>query len=286
MVLKNIRVFVYSFNVPNNYYQPSILKNIFSTANITSNIESYGDDALLLIIDEEADGFLYGRFLVLRKDIPSILNKQTTEEREITLSSDENIKEESHFLINLQDKFLFGEYNYHSIRHFSHPLIYYLKKRISGSPIDIKPSPNPETLALLKRDRELKSFEFSINQERLSHQEQTGIPLLGSLIGLSSNNENSIKIIVSRGRKKENKLDSDTIIEKLENLKNTRGEDLYSLKVETEKSKYDLLNGNLISFELGVNQINKRTNKVDFYRKIKPLYNQEISSIKELLRSP
>ena len=285
MVSKKIKVFVYSFKVPGNYYQTLILKNLFNKTNIRTNIENYGEDALLLIIDDETDGFLYGRFLVLRKDVPSILNKQTSQERDITLSQNENIKEESHFIINLQDKFLFGEYNYHSVRHFSYPLMYYLKKKLSGSPIDIRPNPNPETFALLKKDKNLKSFEFSIGQERLSHKEQSGIPLLGSLVGLSSNNENSIKVVITRGRKKENEMDSDTILEKLETLKDSRKKDLHSLKVETEKSKYDLLNGNLIHFELSVVQRNKRTSRVDFYRKIKPLYDQKISIIKKLLRT-
>jgi len=284
MPTKKIKVFVYTFDVPPGYYPRGILKRQFSVNNIGNNIESYGEDALLLIIDNELDRFLYGRFLVLRKDVPSILNKQTKQEREITLSNDENIKEESHFIINLDDKFLFGEYNYHSIRHFSHPLMYYLKKKLSGSPIDIRPNPNPKTFNLLRRDKKFKSFEFSIGQERLSHREQSGIPLLGSLIGLSSNNENSIKIIITRGRKRENEMDSETILEKLEGLKNSKGEDLYTLKVETEKSKYDLLNGNLIHFELSVNQRNKRTNRADFYRKIKPLYDRNINNLKRLLR--
>lgn len=284
MVMKEVSIFIYGFKVPNNYYNHDVLKKQFSKSNIIKNIVSYGDDSILLIIDDGDNDFLFGRCLILRKDVPSILNKQTQTERDITLSKNENVKEESHFLISLTDKLLFGEYNYHAVRHFSFPLMFYFKKTLIGTPIDIRPNPNPETMKLLKKDKKVKEFEFSIGQERLSNKEQTGIPLIGSLLGLSTNNESCVKIIVTSGRKKENELDSDKIIEKLEGLKDSKSDDLYSLKVKTEESKYDLLNGNLISFKMNVNQRNKRTNRSDFYRKIKPLYNQKISAIKSLLR--
>ena len=284
MAKKEIKVFIYGFNVPNNYYSNDLIKKQFSKSNIIKNIVSYGDDALLLIIDSGDEDFLFGRCLILRKDVPSILNTQTQQERDMTLSKNENVKEESHFLISLKDKLLFGEYNYHSVRHFSYPLMYYFKKTLMGSPIDIRPNPNPKTMKLLKQNKNIKDFEFSIGQERLSHKEQSGIPLIGSLLGLSTNNESCIKIKVTSGRKKENELDSDKIIQKLENLKDSKSDDLYSLKVQTEQGKYDLLNGNLIHFNLQITQLNKRTNRADFYRKIKLLYNQKISIIKNLLR--
>lgn len=283
MVTKDISVFVYGFKIPSEFYNEGILKSQFSKSNILNNIVGYGNDFLLLIIDFADANLALGRLLILRQDVPSILNKKTRREREITLTQDENIKEESHFLIHLKDKLLFGEYNYHAVRHFSHPLMFYLKNKLGGK-IDIRPLPNPETLSLLKQDKEIKELEFSIGQERLSHKEQAGVPLLGSLIGLSSNDESCIKISISRGRKKENELDSDKIIEKLEQLKNSRGNDLYSLKVETEKSKYDLLNDNLIFLKMTVNQVNKRTSRADFYRKIKPLYRENISKLKALFR--
>jgi hypothetical protein len=284
MATKKIKIFVYGFRVPNSYYNEDVLKKKFGKVNLLKNIVPYGEDSLLFIVDEGDDDFLFGRCLVLRKDVPSILNKQTQGEREITLSNDENVKEESHFLICLKDKLLFGEYNYHAVRHFSYPLMYYFKKTLTGTPIDVRPNPNPETMNLLKTDNKIKEFEFSIGQERLSHKEQKGIPLIGSLLGLSTNDESCIKIIVTSGRKKENELDSDKIIEKLEILKTSKSEDLCSLKARTEESKYDLLNGNLINFKLSVEQRNKRTSRADFYRKIKPLYNQKIQIVRGLLR--
>lgn len=285
MPIKEVKVFVYGFNLPQTYHNKGILMKQFNKSNILNNIASYGDDSLLLIIDKEDNDSLFGRFLILRKDIPSILNKQTQEERELTLSKDENIKEESHFLINLKEKLLLGEYNHYSIRHFPHPIMYYFKNMLIGQPIDIRPYPNPNTLNLLKKDsRKIKSFEFSVGQESLTSKEQRGIPLIGALRGLSSNNESCIKIIITSGRKRANELDSENIIERLENLKHSKSDDLNSLKVETEKSKYDLLNGNLIHFIIPINQINNRTSKTDFYDKIKSLYNQEISNIKSLIR--
>src|SRR3989344_5224034 len=141
MEIKEIKVFVYGFKIPNNYYVKGALKNQFSKSNILKNIVVYGEDSLLLIIDEEDETkdatFLLGRFLILRKDVPSILNSQTQDEREITLDNNESIKEESHFLISLKEKLLFGEYNYHSVRHFSYPLIFYFKKLLLGNQIDI-----------------------------------------------------------------------------------------------------------------------------------------------------
>ena len=186
--------------------------------------------------------------------------------------------------MNLDREILFGEYNFHSVRHFSHPLMIYLKNKLGTTDIDIRPPPNPQTLALMKRARKIKEFEVSISQEKLSHKEQTtGGFLIGNLIGLSTKNESTIKIIVSGGQKKGNELKREEVHRRIEGLLE-RKEDLKSLTVVAENSKYDLLHGNLLSYPLRVNKVNNRISTTHFFRECENLYNQKINSILRMIR--
>ena len=260
------------------------LKRKFNRAKMIQNSLKYRNDALLLIIEKIDQGFLFGRFLILRKDVPNILNGKTKQERDIILKKDEYVKEDSNFIWNFKDKYLFGEYNYHALRHFSFPMTYYLNKVFGSKEWDIKPIPNPKTFEKLKKDKKLKSFEFSVPQERLSHKEQKGIPIIKGLLGLSNNNENTFKITISRGRKKENQFNSKKIIDLMENLLQ-RKDDFFSLQVISENAKYDLLHGNLIYYQIKVNKIKGRTSMNDFFIQCKKLYDKEISILKNLLSS-
>jgi len=245
MTTKNIRVFPYTFKFPETYQDINTIKRIFDRSKTSQNVVEYRNDWLLLIIDSQNNTSLFGRFLKLRGDIPSIINKITQEERDIELDSDENIKEESHFMINFQDRLLFGEYNYHAIRHFSFPLMFYLNKIFNSSDVDIRPITDPDTFNNMLTDRRLKEMEISIAQESLTSSERRGIPLFGALNDLASDNETFVKIHISKGKKRDSELNKEKVVEKAKNILERSG-DLFSFRVIGENSKYDLLNNSLI----------------------------------------
>jgi hypothetical protein len=202
MPLRKIRVFLYKATISQADSNPRNLKNKFSKSRISGNIIPYGDDSLLLIIENIQNNLIFGRFLKLRNDAPGVINKRRYSERDIILGTDESIKEDSHFLWNLQDKLIFGEYNYHAIRHFSLPLMHYLGELLNSENIDIRPVQDPKTLMKLGREEEITKIIISLAQESLSHQEKTkGVPLLGALRGLSTNDESVVTITISKGKK-------------------------------------------------------------------------------------
>ena len=240
MPTKELNVFVYTSKIPQGNSTAQYLKTRFNKSQIIQNIIPYGNDSLLLIVDKISNNLTFARFLKLRDDAPGIINKMTRRERNMRLKTGDLIKEESHFLWNPVEGLIFGEYNYHAIRHFSFPLTDYLKQILSSNDIEIRPVADPTTFNRMKNDTELREIIVSIGQESLTNREQSkGASILGSLRGTSNNDESVIKISISKGKKKGNKLNKDKIIEISENLLSRKG-DLYTLKVIGEESKYDL----------------------------------------------
>lgn len=113
---------------------------------------------MLIIIDGYEGNLLFGRFLILRNDVPGVLNRRTRSEREIQLLSGENIKEESRFVWGVADKVILGEYNHHAIRHFAHPMMFYLDKIFNVEDSDVRPIRDSETFSLMRSEREMKKF--------------------------------------------------------------------------------------------------------------------------------
>lgn len=285
--MKNIKIFPYQFSFSNDFPEIDKFKEQFLKDNMENNYEDYGDCQLLLIIENKDNPIIYGRLLKLRSDAPSILNKMSKKEKEIELNEGDLIKEESHFLLDIKNNLLIGEYNYNCVRHFSTPLKYYLKRKLGIKKVYMQPIPNPETFYLMKKGKSIKELEIGVSQIRLSNEEQSfGKTLFGGIKGISTNDECNIKLIISSGKNKNNELKKDELIKRLEEL-HTNRDDFRSLKISTEDGKYDILNGNWIHFQLSVRlSKNNKVNSEDFYKKCLSLYNDELDNIKRIIKSP
>ncbi len=286
--MRDIAVYIYQvLRLPEQWNNITGLFNRFNLeSDIQQNIVNYGDDSLLLIIDSNSNGLLNCRLLKLRRSlIPNILNSRTKLERDILLRDNDFIKEESHFIWNVIDALIFGQYNYNAIRHFSLPLMHYLSTVLDDDDVDIRPARDEDTFRRMREDnRPFKKIEYSVSQESLTTTEtERGIPIIRSLLGLKDDNNAIIKITISAGRGRGKVLNNQQISRVSETLIG-RSEDLYSLKVYSDNSKYDLLNENLLRYAIRVNEVGGRIESSDFYSKARLLNQIHIINLRRRFR--
>ena len=282
---KDIKIFPYKCDL--NLSEKSIkeFSEIFKIENSESNVIEYiSDTYLVLVIDDIYDGFMFGRFFKLRDDSPTIFNRKEGKEKDIELLSEENIKEESHFIWNIQDCIIFAEFNFNAIRMFSSPLSYYLNEKFNVNDCKIKPIEDKNTFNNLKKEEEIYSLILRTAQESSKTlQEKYDLPDWKILSEIGEDNETIFEVIVKRSRKKDSKLDKDKVISIVGNLIENKAP-IESVKVETQDLVYDLIKNNLLFYYIKIKKDGRKLNNDDFNFKVLSLYKKHISTIKNNLK--
>jgi hypothetical protein len=259
------------------------LKEIFKHTNLNDNIIAFVEDnPLLLIIDKAENDFIFGRFMLLTKDA---LDKLNTKERKfipIDIAIDEFVVHTSHFIWNVKDNIIFGEFNFHGIRHFINPFKNYLDKKFSCNTTIMEMIEDLDTLSRFKKDKNgYTKFTVRTAQKNLSKIESDQKSFLNSMFKISPEENANITITIGRDRRNAF-FNSDEVIKFAENLK--KKEPLRRLEVETANAVYDLLNNNMFRYKLSVEKTSKnRINKDDFYNQLKGLYADKIGEIKSMI---
>lgn len=281
----DVKIFPYKcdLNLPENKVDD--FTELFKIENSESNVVEYiSDTYLVLVIDEVYDGFMFGRFFKLRDDSPTIFNRKEGKEREIDLLSEENIKEESHFIWNIKDCIIFAEYNFSAIRMFSSPLSYYLNERFKVDNCKIEPIEDKNTFNNLKKEEEIYSLILRTAQESSKTlQEKYNLPDWKILADIGEDNETIFEVIVKRSRKKESRLNKEKVITIVGNLIENKAP-IESIKVETQDLVYDLIKNNLLFYYIKIKKDGRKLDNEDFNFKVLSLYKKHIPTIKGNLK--
>ncbi len=282
---REVTVYPYTYEFDGLQNNVKEIMEKFSIDNVSKNIREYTQDTfLVLVADDESNDFIFGRFLKLKNDTPIILNRQDGSQKRIELLDDENIAEQSHFILNIKDKIIFGEYNFEAVRHFSKPMVYYLNKIFDVKDNKVIPIPDVDTFSKLQGEEEINLFRLRVSQQNMNFLEQKfSLPSWKVLMDLASDNETSFEIIVKKSRKRDSFLNKDKTIEFSNNLKK-ENTPLEVLKIETEDIVYDLINNNLVSFRVNVKNDGRKIDTENFYFQIRKLYDKHIEKLKSSLK--
>ena len=137
------------------------LAEIFQIGSLDTNwieleLES-GSTPHLLVVDKEKNGFIFGRFIRLRKEAPPILDKRDKTEDDFELTINRYLEEISHFIWHLNDGLMFCQYNHYGIRHFPTSLNPYFnirwKNEFTLRDDVILPIDNPDTFEEFRNDK-------------------------------------------------------------------------------------------------------------------------------------
>jgi len=278
---KKIRVFPYKIENPLSETLTSLM-NKFKFENLVANQILYGDNVLILVVDRLlADKYLCCRLLKLRRFIPSVVNLKKANERLIELLPEEDIKETSHFIWDFDSGYILGEYNYEGTRHLATPLQIYmnsvfelLKKRDEGEEVelfDIYPVRNTNTIQIMKRENNFKGFFMKVSDSDMARfEKENSCDVIGLLSKFSKDKSGyiEIRIIPRRGKS----LDKKSVVEKALVFKGMGI--LKSLVIEGEESKYDILNNNLLFFNIDItyDSEKKTVDSTTFYELAKDCY--------------
>jgi hypothetical protein len=285
--IRDITIYPYTYKLVGIEDNPRAINEKFSQDNVQENIVEYTHDAfLLVVVDDISNNFVFGRFLKLKNDAPIAINRRDGSQRVVDILDEENIIEQSHFVMNTADKILFGEYNFQGIRHFAKPWPYYFNKLFDlQNQNEITPMPDVDTFDKLRGEEQMNRFTLRVAQQNLPFlEEKFGLSVSSGLMELASDNETSFEIVVRKSRKRESNLNKDKVVQLADQLKQENAP-LEALKVETDDIVYDLINKNLISFKVSVKQAGRTVDSEDFYFKTRNLYERQAEGLKAMLRS-
>jgi len=282
---KQVKIYPYECDINLSDKQVDDFPNIFKIENAEENIIEYTKDTyLVLVIDSIYDGFMFGRFFKLRDDTPTIFNRKEGKEKDIELLSEENIKEESHFIWNIKDCIIFAEYNFSAIRMFSYPLSFYLNEKFSVDNCIVKPVEDKNTFNNLTKEKEILSLSLRIAQENTKTlEEKYNLPAWKSLLEIGQDNETYFDVIVKRCRKRSSHLDKDKVIEIVGNLVENKAP-VEAIRVEAQDIVYDLIKNNLLFYYIKIKREGRKLDNEDFNFKVLSLYKKYIPTIKENLK--
>lgn len=279
-------MYPYQISLDEEFLKPDFLFQKYSKKKETvkSNIVRYGNNSLLLLIEGNTNGFAEGRFLKLRIDAPRILNElskeENAEETDIDLENGQWIEEISHFILNIKDYRLLGEYNQSGVRHFATPLNFYLRKTLdlSEDQVSIKPILIENVLRRIKQSGSLFAVTVTTSKPRLPYME--GILKLNPTQVLKAYNKSDFNLEISVKHVHRKALDKEEAIKNIEELFESKDE-LESLKVETNDAAYDLIKGALMHFkdDIVLDQKAKFVSSLDFYQKARRIYNDNREAI-------
>lgn len=255
--------------------------SIFSKENIEKNIKQYGEDYLLIITDKLDKNLFFGRFLKLKTDKPDILNTKNKTEHELNLGPNEEIKYDSHFILDLKNSLIFAEYNQSGVRHFPRPLEEYFKL-IFSEEFEVQPIPTKNTLELVNKDDKIKSITIKLAKTSLSFKEnEIGIPILRSIEHFSEGDLEIEVIISKKGRKGKIKPDElvKAIKKHLQKSENDKEDSLDILKVYSAEAVYDVLNDIFRSWRITIEYENKEQLNSKIWEELERIYSNNLNEI-------
>jgi hypothetical protein len=251
----------------------------------------------LLIVDEEENSFIFGRFIRLRKDAPPILDKQFKTEDDFELTITSYLEEISHFIWNLETGLMFCQYNHYGIRHFPTSLNPYFNVRWKG---DFKfrddvilPIENPNTFEEFKKDKSaMLTFKVRIAKKDVALEEKERNKgwngLLKSAFGwgtfynLNEGDESCYEIVIRKGRRQTGEVNKGKVVEAVEHLKS--GDVKVRVSAETHDASYDLIEGNLFNYKIYVETKEEEGEKEEGEEKIKRVTANKEAFFKEAER--
>ncbi|GEM_PF-4805919 len=282
---KEVKVYPYVCTIPNSNIKVADFSTIFKISKAEKNVIKYHSDTyLVLIIDQLDNGFMFGRFFKLREDSPTIFDRKKGKERDISLLAEENIKEESHFIWNIQNGIIFAEYNFNAVRMFDTPLSFYLNEKFGVEDCTIMAIPDKHTFEHLKKEPEILALNLRFAQESTKNLEKkNNMPAWNVLLDIGQDNESIFEVSVKRSRKKDSKLKKEKVISLVGDLAKSETPP-ESIRVETLDLVYDLIKNNLLFYKLPIQKNGRKLDKADFNYKAQELYKRHIDNIKENLK--
>ena len=293
MAILKIKIHPYEVNLTGTECNVQNIKEIFKDTNVTKNILAIDDTTTYAFIVEDkyrvADNeFVYGRYTKLRDWAPKIFNRATAKERDIELELNEAIEEVSHFVWNINDGLLFGEYNHTAARYFA-SLTTYFNKKFDRTDTTVLPIRSKDTKGRFLRQRApIRKLRVRVAQtNQLAQEEEYALSPLLNFLDFA--NETSFEIIIRKARGKgEPPLHLPKVIEFAESLFKKK-DNLQVLEVETiENAKYDLIHDNLLEYPIKLDLDTRDLalfNRSMLYEEIRKEYNYQAPQIKEMLRS-
>ena len=302
----NAYVYQMKLNLPEEHKDLNAIFNINLIKNLVDNAITLGEgeDAAqyLLIVDKKDGNFLCGRFVRLSDLAPRKLNWNTKREREVALRKGENLENISHFIWNVKDRVMFGEYNYHAIRIFTSKLTEYLNelfRRRWGLEIlaEVPPKYDEDALRRLASDLEKKHakinrIDFRVVQENQRtlerHFRSNRRRRFRHWFGGSGR---SISNVLTRGKKgyehylsisitshwNEGVFDDGEVLKFAEWAKHD--EDTKGMKVTAGENVYDIIKGDYLRFPIKCQTSRGNLSSNTFYTGAKAAYNKEIGAI-------
>ena len=285
-----IRVLKVNFNANLNINLNS-LNEKFKKENLSDNIIDYDEESQVVIISANLDSngheFFYGRILRLRKEEMKKINTKTAEEGDIRLDNDEDLYFDSHFILNLNEKLMFIEYN----RDAAGEVIdiwqtYFNRLFRSDGASKIEAVIRKDALEKYLNSDRIKTLQIEVAAPKLRLLE--GAENMDALETLAEASEmpDKLKIginIIAGGRSKLKK----SFIEKLLKHLIKKKEDIRTLKGAADDSIFQLIAEDLLTYEIEViaNLSYKRyfLSEEDFYPKVESLYKNKIDEINAYL---
>lgn len=282
---KEVKIYPYHYILDGLDNDSQKIYEKFKIENAENNLIEYIKDTYLVLVVDDTDGdFVFGRFFKLRSDSPSIFNRKSHEEKPIELLADENIKEESHFIMNTKDSIIFAEYNFSAIRMFSSPMTTYLEEILKTKGSKVLPIEDLNNFENLKKEEDILSVFFRITQNSSKSLEETyNLFALKSLLNLSTDTDTIYEVSIKKARKKDSKLNKDEIIEMVGNLIDKKAP-VEDIKLETADLVYDLTKGNFLFYRMDIETDGRNLKSSDFFNKAILLYKRQIVKIREMVR--
>ena len=282
---KEVKIYPYHYILNGIENESQKIYERFKIENADKNLLEYIKDTYLVLFVDDVDGdFVFGRFFKLRSDSPSIFNRKSHEEKDIDLLDEENIKEESHFIMNTKDSIILAEYNFSAIRMFSSPMTTYLEELLRMKGSQVLPIEDLNAFANLKEEGDILSVFFRITQNSSkSLEEDFNFFALKSLLNLSEDEDTIYEIIIKKSRKKDGKLDKDKIVDMVDNLLKKKAP-IKDMRLETQDLVYDLIKGNLLFYRIDIETDGRNLKSQDFFNKAISLYHRHINKIRTMIK--
>lgn len=270
---KRVKLYPYRYKLDGIENDPKTLLERFSPKDIHENLIKLGENSLVLVIDSMKGKSVYGQFLKLRSDAPKIINKITGKINNMTLKDDEDVLEQTLFIMNTEDRIILGQYNFHGIRYFVNPLIYYLNNILGVNENSINLISDLDTYKHMKDSGTIKKFTVGVAKEKMKALEKLGLGLstLSVLMDIGAGKSTEFEITIKRTRRKNSGVDFDKAIDIINKMRKQKGE-LTTLNVATEDAKYDLLNNNFMYYTLDLPLKGRSLDIKEFYERVQNFY--------------
>jgi hypothetical protein len=235
---------------------------VFDNIHDIATSKEEDDHSFAMLIDKVDRDLIYGRFVKLAKDLPDIADMKQRKEN-VELDPDKVIEYASHFIWDVKEEFLLGEYNNYCIKFFNTSRISEYFKEIVHLVVNIEPVPLQDVIAELLKSKTFYSASIKVPRIRsdilskLFHSQ-------GSFFDYLAEEESEIYIEVRQSLEKGGL--ARKFIEHLTKFK--RDGDFKSVKIATEEAVYELIGDTLFNATINVKKRKRKVDRNDLYEKL------------------